>query len=95
MKHCIIVKWNETVTDKKAIQLPIKALFNRAVDLDGIHHIRLVENCVDVSNRYDLAIVISMDRDALETWKDCDVHKEWKADYTDKMQAKTIFDFED
>lgn len=93
MKHCIIVKWNETVADKKAILEPIRALFEKALPLDGIHNVTLVENCVDLPNRYDLAIVLDMDKDALRTWNDCIVHKQWKADYAERMEKKAIFDF--
>ena len=94
MKHHIIVKWNETVADKQAIIAPIRELYNGCSAIDGVRGAQLIENCIDRANRFDLMIVVEMDKDALPVWDSSDVHKRWKAEYSDRIAAKTIFDCE-
>ena len=94
MKHCIIVKWNETVTDKRAILPELEALFAKAADIPGVRGAKLVPNCVDRANRYDLAIAVDMDRDALPAWDESAVHHAWKDTYGARIAQKAIFDFE-
>ena len=37
MKHYILAKWNEKVTDKAALLPPITALFSTADTISGVH----------------------------------------------------------
>ena len=93
MKHCIIVKWNETVADKDALTEEIKKLFEPAPQfIEGVKYVDFLRNCIDRPNRYDLAIVIHMDREALPLWDASDIHKRWKSEYGGFVQSKAIFD---
>lgn len=94
MKHCIIVKWNDSVTDKQALLHEVDALFADTTSLPGITGTAIVPNCIDRPNRYDLMIVLSMDRDYLPVWDDSNVHKLWKDKYGSYILSKAIFDYE-
>lgn len=94
MKHNIIVKWNESVVDKKAILSPVRALFADACKINGVHGVEFIENCIDRPNRYDVAISVIMDKDALSAWDESEVHKRWKAEYGSMIEKKAIFDCE-
>lgn len=50
MIHYIIVKFNDTVTDKQAMCLQIEALFLPAAKMPGIHSIQLHTTCIDRPN---------------------------------------------
>ena len=77
MKHCIIAKFNDTAGDKAAMTAQIEALLSSAPAMDGIHGHIVLRNCVDRDNRYDLAIVIDMDKAALPVWDASELHREW------------------
>ena len=94
MKHYIIAKWNEGV-DRQAGLAPVKEIFDRTLEIPGIHGVNVIPCCIDRPNRYDLMIEIDMDRDALEAYDACEPHKRWKKEYGDLLEAKTIFDSED
>lgn len=95
MKHLIIAKFKpEYSAEDKLNMLPdIEAIFNKALDTAGIHRIEVIPNCVARDNRYDVMIRISMDQDALCAWDSTVSHKEWKANYSDKLEKKCIFDY--
>lgn len=92
MKHHILVKFNENVTDRAVLQAAIAQLFANAAHLPGIHGVRLIPNCVDRPNRYDLLILLDMDESALQTWDESAIHREWKARFGTMLSAKAIFD---
>lgn len=92
MKHHIIVKWNDGVTDKKAIAEQVRTLFSGCAGISGVACAELYENCVDRENRYDLMIVIDMESDALAAWDASELHKRWKRDYGSLIERKAIFD---
>ena len=94
MKHCIIAKFNDGVGDKAAMIARIEALFSSAPAMDGIHGYTVLRNCVDRENRYDLAIVVDMDKAALPAWDASELHHEWKSRFGSCLAAKAIFDFE-
>ncbi len=95
MKHLVMVKWNETVSDKKALADEVLALFERAVaENSEIEDVELVLNAVDLPNRYDCLFIIKIDRDELPVWNNCEPHKIWKSDYSKYLQSKAIFDWE-
>lgn len=94
MKHHIIVKFNDSVSDKTALISEIETLFAKPTEIAGIHGISLYKNCVDRSNRFDLMIVIHMDAEALPLWDASPLHKEWKDVYGHNIAAKAIFDCE-
>ena len=93
MKHNIIVKFIGTVTDKAAMIDDIKSLFSSAAAIPGVHGYKFHHNCVDRPNRYDLMIVVELDRDALSNWDESELHKRWLSDYGGYVGAKAIFDY--
>jgi len=95
MKHCILVKWNSLVTDKKELLPGIQSIFDKLLDLDGINSVKIFENIIDRSNRYDLMICIEMDKSFLSTYDSSDPHHEWKEKYGKFVENKVIFDFEE
>ncbi|MDO4977898.1 MAG: Dabb family protein [Eubacteriales bacterium] len=96
MKHCIIVKYNETVdAEKKKALLPeIQEVFAPLLKMDGIHAIDLIPNVIDRPNRYDLMIRIDMEEEALPAYDASQPHKNWKANYAHYLEKKAIFDYE-
>ena len=96
MKHCIIVKYKEDVTNerKKALVPEIRELFQHTTEIDGIYGVKLYENCIDRKNRYDLMIEITMEKEALPVYDDCEWHHIWKEQYGTLLESKAIFDWE-
>lgn len=94
MKHYILAKWNETVTDKAALLTEVQSLFRTAGEIEGVHGVELRPCCIDRANRYDLMIVLDMDKDALSAWDVSALHHRWKAEYGDLLEKKAIFDHE-
>ena len=94
MKHCILAKWNETVTDKAALLAQVRALYTAADDIPGVHSVTVHPCCIDRPNRYNLMIVLDMDREALPNWDASDIHHRWKDEYGGLLEKKAIFDYE-
>ena len=94
MKHHIIVKWNDRVTDRAALMEELEQLFSEAPEVEGVRGASLIPNCVDRPNRYDLMIVLEMEKDALPFWDASEVHLRWKEKYGGLVGSKAIFDCE-
>ena len=94
MKHHIIVKWNDKVTDRTELLKEVEELFSSAGRADGVEGVSLIPNCVDRPNRYDLMIVLEMEKEDLPVWDGSPVHREWKEKYGDLVLSKAIFDCE-
>ena len=94
MKHYIIAKWNEGV-DRQALLAPVKEIFDRTLEIPGIHGVNVIPCCIDRPNRYDLMIEIEMDEEALVVYDECEPHKKWKKDYGSLISGKVIFDSAD
>lgn len=92
MKHHILVKWNECVTDKAALLPAIKALFQGVLTVPGVYGVTLHPNIIDRPNRYDLLILIDMDAAALPVYDRCEAHHRWKDEYSGLIEKKAIFD---
>lgn len=95
MKHCILAKFNESVADKPAVLAQVKALFAGAAPVDGVNGITIHENCVARDNRYDLMIVVKMEKAALPNWDASEIHHQWKTQFGGMLEKKAIFDYED
>ena len=93
MKHFIIVKWKEPAEMKESVN-DIQELFNKTLDIDGIHSVTVHPSCSDRANRFDLMIEMDMEADALPAYDACSPHKEWKKEYGEFILQKTIFDCE-
>ena len=94
MKHCIIAKFGDMVTDKKETLAQVKELFAAAAPVEGVTGIVIHENCVARDNRYDLMIVVEMARDALAAYDESAMHHRWKDEFGPLLEQKAIFDFE-
>ena len=94
MKHHILVKWNEKVTDKQALLPEIEALFQGTLAVPGVRGVSLHPNVIDRPNRYDLLILIDMEIAARPAYDACDAHHAWKDGYGHLIEKKAIFDCE-
>ncbi|MCQ2770856.1 MAG: hypothetical protein MJ236_03550 [Clostridia bacterium] len=92
MRHHIIVKWNNLVNDKDSLIPDIEKLFSAALEIKGIHSVEIHKNVIDRANRYDLMIVLVMEKSALEEYDNSVFHKEWKNTYSKYIESKAIFD---
>ena len=92
MLHHILVKWKERPADPAAYLREVEAVFRGALDVPGVHEVRVVPNVIDRPNRYDLMIVLTMDRDALPAYDACEAHHQWKQRYGELIEKKAIFD---
>ena len=93
MKHYIIVKWKDPAEMAGSAER-IQELFDRTLNIEGIHAVNVHPSCSDRANRHDLMIEMIMDQDALPAYDVCEPHKEWKREYGELILHKTIFDCE-
>jgi hypothetical protein len=94
MIHYIIVKFNDDVKYLELID-SIKELFNKSLDLDGVNSIEFHISCLDLANRYDLMIKMTLSGDGLSNFDNSYIHKEWKERFGSLISSKTIFDCKD
>ena len=59
-----------------------------------MHTVTLHPNVIDRANRYDLLILMCMEKSALEAYDACPAHKQWKQNYGELIEKKAIFDCE-
>lgn len=91
MKHHIIVKFTEG-TDVRALAGPVQSIFEETLSIPGIHGVELKLSNSDRANRYDLMIVMDMDKEALAAYDVSEPHIRWKTEYGDRVEKKAIFD---
>ena len=48
-----------------------------------------------MENRYDLMIIVDMDKDALEAYSTSPIHDKWINEYPQYLLSKVIMDYED
>ena len=94
MKHHIIVKFTEG-TDYRALAAPIRSIFEQTLSIPGIRSVDVRLSNSERPNRYDMMIVIDMDKDALGAYDVSEPHLRWKAEYGERVAKKAIFDCED
>ena len=92
MQHYIIVKYTQDVYSKAEMLQSIRALFLDAARIPGVRGAQVFPNCIQRENRYDLMIVVDMEKDALQNWDDSALHHAWKERYGQYIAQKTIFD---
>lgn len=97
MKHCILVKWNEQIKkeDYKKMEEEVKEVFLPLLEIEGIKNVKVLTNCIDRDNRYNLEIRIEMSKEALEVYDNSIYHHKWKEQYSSYILKKAIFDYED
>ena len=91
MKHYSIVKFTEG-TDVKALVEPVRDIFKETLEIPGIHSLDMCVSNSDIANRYDLMIIIDMDKEALPEYAASEPHLRWKREYGDRVAKKAIFD---
>ncbi len=94
MKHYIIGKFKPQATDRAIQCSRIAELFSAAVKIPGIHGAEVYKNCIDRDNRFDVMIVLDMERDALSAWDGSALHRQWKDTFGTILEKKAIFDRE-
>lgn len=94
MRHHILIKWNEQAPDRDQLRRDIEALFQAVLEVPGVHRVDVLPNVIDRPNRYDLLILLTMDKDALPAYDSCVPHHTFKETYTPFMAQKAIFDCE-
>ena len=92
MKHCILVKWNKEVDDKKQLVNEVKTVFDKLLKIEGIQRVVYHENCTEKANRFDLMICIYMEKEILPVYDASSPHLEWKEKYGKYVENKAIFD---
>lgn len=93
MKHYIIVKFDESVDANKMVS-QIRELFHKALDINGVDKVEIYVSNINLPNRHDLMIKMSLSQIALELFDNSEVHKKWKSEYGRYIIQKTIFDCE-
>lgn len=94
MKHYIIVKWNEKVTDKSLYYKRACDAFNYVTKIAGVTALKIYQSNSDRANRADLMIEIECTKEGLANYDVSDLHKEWKKNFSEYIGEKTIFDHE-
>lgn len=97
MNHVMLAKFKPEYTKEQITEMftDIKAIYEHAREIPGIHDVIYHTNCIDRPNRYDISVTLVMDAEALPEWDKCKWHKQWKDEYGDMLEAKCIFDYED
>jgi len=95
MKHCILAKYRAEVYPRREVLLPrIREIFAPLTDLPGIHGVRVYPNCVARDNRYDVLIVLDMERDALPLYDGSAPHHLWKEEFGPLLAQKGLGEVE-
>lgn len=94
MKHYIIVKFREG-TDFQTLEGPVRNIFEETLDIPGIHSVDIRLSNSDRANRYDMMIMMDMDKEALPAYDVSEPHLRWKSEYGEIIEKKAIFDCDD
>lgn len=94
MFHYILVRYNDQATNREDLRQEIAALFDRALELPGVEEVQLHSAVIESPTRYDLMIVMRMQKDALAAFDASPIHREWKERFARYIDAKAIFDCE-
>lgn len=94
MKHHIIVKFTDG-TDFHALEKPVWSIFEETLSIPGIHGLDIKLSNSDRQNRYDMMIVMEMEKDALPAYDISEAHLRWKSEYGSLIAKKAIFDCDD
>lgn len=94
MLHYILVRYNDRAADRENLLQEIAALFDGALELPGVEEVRIHTAVVESPTRYDLMIVMRMQKDALAAFDASPIHRAWKERFARYIDAKAIFDCE-
>lgn len=93
MRHYIIIKFKDKVNAREHLE-SIKSIFDKALSIDGVENIEIYASNSDETNRADLMIKMTLSHIALMDFEESDIHKQWKDEYRNLIDYKTIFDCE-
>ncbi len=94
MKHYIIVKFFKD-TDYRAFENPVRVIFEETLSIPGVHKVDIKLSNSDRDNRYDMMIIMDMDKEALPLYDVSGPHIRWKSEYGGLIEKKAIFDCDD
>ena len=94
MKHYILAKFLPQFAEKSPLFCRIKEIFSTVDEIPGVHSAQVYTNCIDRENRYDIMIVLDMEKGALPAWDESEQHQCWKAEFAALLEKKAIFDHE-
>ena len=94
MKHYIIAKFKSEISDKQALMPRIWEIFSAADHIPGIYGVQIHTNCIDRDNRFDVMIVIDMEKSSLPAYDNSAMHHQWKEEFGPLLEKKAIFDHE-
>ncbi|MDO5331068.1 MAG: Dabb family protein [Bacillota bacterium] len=94
MKHCIIVKWNDKVKDKGEYYKKAVDAFRGVTAIEGVNGYEVYKSNSTRSNRFDIMIEIDCSKEGLENYDVCQLHQDWKKNFTEFFESKTIFDYD-
>ncbi|MEG1775075.1 MAG: hypothetical protein RR367_01110 [Clostridia bacterium] len=94
MKHYIIVKYNDLVADREAFLREATEVFAPVIDIAGVRSVALHPAVLLGGNRYDLMILIDMERESLPAYDASQAHRLWKENFGKYIAHKVIFDHE-
>ena len=92
MKHYIIVKWNERVTDKAAFAERADEIYSLSRSIPGVEDYRIIRSNSERQNRFDLMIEMTLSETGLANYDRSDMHRLWKTEMGEFFEAKAIFD---
>lgn len=92
MKHYIVVKWNEKVSDKNEYYLKACEAFRAVTDIEGVSNLNVYRSNSDKSNRFDVMIEIECTPEGLANYDVSTLHSSWKENYSSFIEKKAIFD---
>ena len=91
MKHHIVVKFVPG-TDYAALEAPVRGIFEETLAIPGVRGVDVRLSNSERPNRYDMMIVMDMEKDALPAYDVSEPHLRWKRDYGPMIEKKAIFD---
>ena len=94
MKHYILAKFLPQFAEKLPYFCRIEEIFATVGQIHGIHSAKVYTNCIDRENRYDIMIVLDMEKEALPAWDSSEQHQRWKTEFGPLLEKKAIFDHE-
>ena len=94
MRHMILVQLKKEAPDAARFAREIEPLLLRALEIDGVHLVKVTPACITAANRSDVLIEMELTPEGLRRFDASDIHAEWKRRYADGLESKTIFDCE-
>lgn len=92
MEHIILVKYKSWVGEREVLKEEIEDLFEKALDIEGVRRVRVLNACTTGPKRYDVMIHMTMEKESLALFDRSPIHAKWKEEYGNLIEDKVIFD---